>query len=345
MQSPDSQKDITIYDLAARLGLSIATISRALNGEASVSPRTKKRVFEMAASLGYRMNDSARMLRSGRSNTIGCIVPQLNTHRMSAIVSAMEETARQQAYCLLVMQSLGSKEIEAICANLLFNKRVDALMVVPSEKTAGNMQHFDPFLKRDIPVILIDSGEEKHPFVNISTDNHKAGYDMTRHLLVRGCRQIVHITSSGSLPVYAGLCAGYRQAMTESGIPVKDHHIIPCALTREDGIHTIRTIWQQRKKPDAIFAASDECAAGCISALKEKGICIPGEIAVAGFGNDPVSLMTEPPLTTIDYPGHHIGKAAVHQMMDRLQEKTSSRTVAAIVLRSGLIIRKSTLIC
>jgi len=344
MQSSDTSKEITIYDLAARLGLSIATISRALNGDAAVSVRTKKRVLELAASLGYRMNDSARMLRNGRSNTIGTIVPKLDTHRMATIVSAMEETARQKDYCLLVMQSQGSKEIEASCANVLFNKRVDALIVASSEETAGDLQHFASFVQKDIPVILLDNGEERPPFVNLSIDNYKAGYEMTRHLVAGGCRQIVHITSNSSLPVFTGLCAGYKQAMTESGLSVKDHHIIPCGLTREDGINAIGSIWQQREKPDAIFAASDECAAGCISALKEKGIGIPREMAVAGFGNDPVSLATEPQLTTVHYPGYHIGRAAVNQLIDQLREKAAGRTVGTIFLRSELIVRKSTLI-
>lgn len=171
-----TQKDITIYDLADRLGLSIATISRALNDDPSVSPRTKKRVSDLAAAVGYRMNDGARMLRSGRSNIIGCIVPRLDTHRMSSIVSAMEAAARQQEFCLVVMQSQGSEETEASCANLLFNKRVDALVVIPSGSTTGSMQHFIPFIQKDIPIALVDRKDEKYPFVNIFTDNHRAGY-------------------------------------------------------------------------------------------------------------------------------------------------------------------------
>lgn len=254
----------------------------------------------------------------------------------------MEVAARQQEYCLMVMQSRGSEEIEAFCANLLFNKRVDALVVIPSDTTNGDMKHFIPFIQKDIPVALIDRKDEKYPFVNISTDNHRAGYEITRHLLTAGRRRIVHITSNSSSPVFDALRAGYEEAMKTSGLPVKDHYVIPCGLTGQDGMDAIGTLWRRQEKPDAIFTAGDECAAGCITALRQKGISVPRQIAIAGFGNDPVSLTTDPPLTTVDYPASHIGRAAIGQLIDRLCDRAAVRTVATVVLRSGLIVRQST---
>jgi len=221
---------------------------------------------------------------------------------------------------------------------------VDALVVIPPDSTTGNMQHFIPFIQKDIPIALIDRKDEKYPFVNISTDNHRAGYEITRHLLTTGRKRIAHITSNTSSPVFDALRAGYKEALNASGLSVKDHYLIPCGLTGQDGIDAIRTLWQQPEKPDAIFAAGDECAAGCITALREKGLSIPRQIAVAGFGNDPVSLATDPPLTTVDYPAPHIGRAAIGQLIDRLYDRAAVRTVATIVLRSGLIVRQSTVI-
>ena len=337
----ENQKEITIRDLAVRLALSVATVSRALNHDSSVRPGTKKRVLDMAEELGYRTNDHARFLRNGRSHTIGCIVPRLEDPTMSTVVSGIEKSARLMEYSLMVMQSQGCKETEGHCADILLGKRVDGL-VLCSPDGQNDICRLRPYVQKNIPVVLLENAESEQAFVNIVTDNRRAGYEMTRHLLTLGRKRIMHITSEGSFKGHTERCEGYRQALAEAGLPVKEGNIIRCGLSRQDGMRAAQALWQWKEKPDAIFAANDPCAVGCIQDLKKRGVRIPAEIAIAGFGNDPVSLASDPELTTVGYPGQQMGEAAVNQLMDRMQGSNSGKLVGTIVLRGNLLIRRST---
>lgn len=339
MTPPNNQKDLTIRDLAVLLGLSSATISRALNNDPLVNKTTQKRVFDLAEKLGYQGNQHAKQLRNGRSNTIGCIVPRLDNYIYSTIVSGLEKAARREDYSVVVMQSDHSHQLEADCASWLFNKRIDGLLIIPSK---DDLNHLQPFVKKNIPVVLLDRQGNEPGFINLCVDNCAAGYEMTRHLLAQGAKHIVHITSDTSLPAYAGRCQGYKKALAEARIPVKEEYILRSALSPEDGAAAAEKISRWKQKPDAIFAASDHCAVACLAALQKKGIRIPTDIAIAGFDNDPVALATDPPLTSMHYPGRQTGETAVQQLMHDLHGGPAAKRIGTIVLRSDLVIRGST---
>jgi LacI family transcriptional regulator len=340
VQSPNNQKDITIRDLAVMLGLSSATISRALNNDIVVSKKTRNRVFDLAEKLGYRVNEHAKLLRNGRSNTIGCIVPKLDHYLWSSVVAGIENAARREEYSVIVMQSEGDRELEADCANLLFNKRIDGLLVV-STAIAGDLRHFRSFLQKDVPVVLLDRYGDDEGFIKLNIDNRTAGYEMTRHLLGQGRKKIVHITSDTPLPAYLQRYEGYKKALEEAGIAVNQQYIIKCGLRPADGIAVAEMIHGWKQKPDAIFAGSDHCAAACLSALQKKGIRVPKDMAIAGYGNDPVGMATHPTLTTIRYPGRQAGESAVHHLVERLNCASASKLLDTIVLKSELVIRES----
>jgi LacI family transcriptional regulator len=241
------------------------------------------------------------------------------------------------------MQSHGCKETEAYCAEILLGKRVDGL-VVASLDDQNDLGRLRPYIQKNIPVVLLGNAGNEQAFVNILTDNRKAGYEMTRHLLGLGRRRIVHLTSDGTFKGHEDRCEGYKQALVEAGLPVKERYIIRCGLSRQDGMVAAEAVWQWMERPDAIFAGNDHCAVGFILALRKRGVRIPAEIAIAGFGNDPVSSASDPELTTVGYPGQQMGEAAVNQLMCRMQGSNSVKLIDTIVLRSNLIIRKSTLI-
>jgi LacI family transcriptional regulator, galactose operon repressor len=338
---PDNQKEITIRDLAAMLELSVATVSRALNHDSIVRPRTKKRVFEMAEKVGYSSNDHGRILRNGRSNTIGCIVPRLDSYAISMVVAGIERSARRQDYSLVVMQSNGCRETEVYCAEILLGKRVDGLVLFPCDER-NELHGFKRFIEKNMPIVVLDRPHDDKAFVNIVADNRKAAYEMTRHLLAQGRRRIVHITSTAAHRGYAERYEGYKQALLEAGVSIKASSVMRCDLSREGGMRAVETVWQWKERPDAIFAANDPCAVGCIMALKRRGVQIPADVAVAGFGNEPVSMASEPDLTTVGFPGHEMGEAAVNQLMQRLPGAYGKNLVDTVLLRSSLIIRSST---
>src|SRR6185312_3011997 len=252
----DNQKEWTIRDLAAMLNLSVATVSRALNDDDNVRPQTKKRVSELVERVGYRVNDHAKKLRNGQSGIIGCIVPRLDCQWMSAVVSGIESATRRQEYSLIVMQSNGIYETEVECADMLFTKRVEGVVVsLSGEKT--DLGHLRRFIRKDIPVVLLDPACSDQGFVNIVIDDARAGYDLTRHLLSLGRRRILHLSGQSKGRTVTGGCDGYRQAYAEAGLPVREQYIMACGLSRQDGITAAEMVLRWPEKPDAIIAPSD----------------------------------------------------------------------------------------
>jgi LacI family transcriptional regulator len=336
------EKEITIYDLARKLNISIATVSRALKDDPVVSKKTKKKIFDLAEEMGYRSNHFARNLRNQRTDTIGVIVPRLNSYFMSTIIAGMESVANSNGYNLIISQSSESVNKEVANAKTLFNNRVDGLLVSLAYDTE-DMSHFDPFFKKNIPVIFFDRVEEHDSSTNILIDNRRAAYEATSHLIQQGCKRIVHITATPKRNVYIDRLAGYKQALADYDIPFKEDYLIINNLSQEAGTEAGTIIAQMNPRPDGVFVANDNCAVGCMLALKEAGVRIPQDVAVVGFNNDPVSKVVEPNLSTINYPGYEMGEVAARNLINHLNGTAAMHSTNTIILRSDLIIRASSL--
>ncbi|TDW99114.1 LacI family DNA-binding transcriptional regulator [Dinghuibacter silviterrae] len=333
-------KEITIYDIASKLNISTATVSRALKDDPVVSKKTKKKVFDLAEQMGYRSNHFARNLRSQRTETIGVIVPRLNSYFMSTVIAGIESVANQAGYNLIISQSSESTDNEKMNAKTMFNNRVDGLLVSLAYDT-DDLSHFDIFHKKNIPLIFFDRVSEHVHSSNILIDNRKAAYGVTSHLISQGCRKIAHITATSDSNVYVDRLAGYTHALADHSIAADKEYIIYSDLSQEAGAAAAQHILQMKHRPDAIFVANDNCAVGCMLALKQAGIRIPGDIAFAGFNNDPVSTVVEPNLTTINYPGYEMGETAARHLINHLNGNASMHIANTILLRSELIVRAS----
>ena len=334
------EKEITIYDLAKKLNLSIATVSRALKDDPVVSKKTKKKIADLAEKMGYRSNHFARNLRNQRTNTIGVIVPRLDSYFMATVISGIENIANNAGYNLIISQSSESFEKEIECARTMFNNRVDGLLVSLAYDTK-DLNHFDLFSKRQIPLIFFDRVMDHENCPNILIDNQRAAYEATQHLIKQGCKRIIHITTTPRRNVYVDRIKGYKQALADHDLPFEDDFIIISNLSQEGGEEVAKKVLEMKPLPDAIFVANDNCAVGCMLALKQAGIRIPGDIAFVGFNNDPVSKVIEPNLTTINYRGYEMGQAAAHNLINHLNETATIRSTTTILLRSELIVRDS----
>jgi len=333
-------KEITIYDLARKLNISIATVSRALKNDPVVSKKTKKRIFDLAEEMGYRSNHFARNLRNQRTDTIGVIIPRLNSYFMSTVIAGIENVVNHAGYNLIISQSSESTSKEMASARTMFNNRVDGLLVSLAYDT-DDISHFDIFFKRNVPLIFFDRVTEHKNCTNILIDNRKAAYEATSHLIGQGCKRIVHITAASKSNVYVDRLAGYRQALQDHEISVKKEYIINSDLSQEAGALAAEKIRHMKPLPDAVFVANDNCAVGCMLALKQAGVLIPDGIAFAGFNNDPVSKVVEPNLTTINYPGYEMGETAARHLINHLNGTAAIHATNTILLRSELIIRSS----
>jgi LacI family transcriptional regulator len=333
-------KEITIYDIAKYLKVSTATVSRGLKDHPAISPKTKKLVLDTAKKLGYQTNPFASNLRSKRTNTIGVIVPRLNSSFMSDALSGMEKIANISGYNLIITQSLESEKKEILNAETLFHNRVDALVVSLSYDTKS-IVHFEPFLKKKIPVLFFDRVFTHKGCSTIVIDNYKAAYDITSHLISQGCKNPVHVTGNLLRNVYHDRFEGFKQALKDNNITFNEENLISNNLTPEDGLDVAQRILKIDSKPDAVFVSSDLCAANIMLELKKKGIQIPYDIAIAGFNNDPYSKLVEPGLTTINYMGFEIGELAIQIMINQLNHTQNMIMTQNIVLGHELIIRQS----
>lgn len=335
-------KEITIYDLAARLNLSTATISRALNDHPAISKATKKKIKDLAKELGYRSNTFASNLRSRRTNTIGVVVQRLNSNFVAQVLAGMEKVANGEGYNLIITQSQESAQKEITNLQTMFDSRVDGLLASLAYDTE-NIRHFQKFLNKNIPVVFFDRVFEHEQCLSVVIDNYKNGVDVTTHLIEQGCKRIVHITGNLKRNVYADRYQGYRDALKTHQVPFTDDLLIINDMTEQGGIDAAEHILQMKKMPDGIFASSDACAVYCLKSLKQAGIRIPQDIAVAGFNDDPISRVIEPNLTTVHYPGYTMGKVAANSLISHLKGISDIRTTNKILLRSELIVRDSSL--
>lgn len=335
-------KEATIYDIAKKLSISPATVSRGLQDHPAISKKTKKKIFELADKIGYRSNHFARNLRNQKTETIGLIVGKLNSHFQSEVISGIEHIVNSKGYNLIISQSSEQEVKEVANAKTMFNNRVDGLLVSLSYDTK-DLSHFEPFFKKNIPVIFFDRVKEHQNCTNILIDNRKAAYEATKHLIEQGCKKIVHITAPPEQNVYIDRLQGYKQALADHKIKFKEENVIVCNLSMEAGAEAADSILKMKPLPDGVFASNDNSAVGCMLALKQKGIKIPDDIAFVGFNNDPVSYVVEPNLSTIKYSGYEVGEVAARHLINHLTGVSSIHSTNTIILRSEFIVRESSL--
>jgi len=338
MSNPE--KEVTIYDIAQKLNISAATVSRGLKDHPGINKNTKKKILAAADEMGYRSNSFASSLRTKRGNVIGVIVPRLNSNFMSDVIAGIEKVVNDSGYNLFISQSLETMEKEVSNAKAMFNNRVDGLLVSLAYNT-DNIDHFEAFIKRDIPVIFFDRVVEHEHCPSIFIDNYKAAYNITTHLIEQGCKRIVHISGNQLRNVYRDRFNGYKKALEDHQIAFDDDLLIVNDLSAHAGMQAAQQIVQMAVRPDGVFAANDLCAISCIQVLKSEGIKIPDDIAFAGFNNDPTSCVIEPNLTTIDYKGYEMGEVAAKVLIGHLDRNNDLQQTHSLILRSELIVRDS----
>jgi len=332
-------REVTIYDIAKALSISPSTVSRALKDHPNIKKETKKKISAVARDMGYQRNKFASDLRQKRTNTLGVIVPRLNSYFMSSVISGIEKITNQYGYNLIISQSQETVKKEIDSVNTLFNSRVDGLMVSLAYDTK-NLDHFNVLFKKGIPVVFFDRVSACDDCISVIIDNHKAGYDMTSQLISQGCRRIVHLGGSLIRNVYYDRFSGYKQALENNGIPFDDDLVIISQLNDQVGVEVLPKILAMNPLPDGIFAANDTSAVSIMCELKQAGIDIPRDIAVAGFNNDPISRIVEPNLSTVNYPGKEMGEIAAQTLINKLNNLQST-SLSTIVLSHSIIVRQS----
>ena len=328
----------TIHDISKELGIDSSTVSRALNDSARVAQKTKDKILRKALELGYQRNSLASKLRVSKTNTIGVIVPRISRHFFSTVIAGIEETAFDGGYDVIICQSLEDTNREKKLIDTLISNRVDGILVSVS------MQTFNAdYLKNlDIPLIFFDRPYNVSENTNVIIDDYLAAFEATEHLILNGCKNIVHFSGPQEMKLYRRRKNGYVDAMKKNNLTISKQNIIESKLMATDGIENAKKVLKM-KNVDGVFSANDNAAISAILHLKKEGIKIPEDIAFVGFSNEPISAVIEPSLTTVNQPDFEIGKVASSLLFEQIRNEDTIKKGETIVLKSELIIRNSSI--
>lgn len=332
----------TIRDIAEELNITASTVSRALNNHPRISDSTKKLVLGTAKKLNYQPNSLAAALRNGKSHILGIIVPTADRAFFSSVVRGVEEISNKTNYKVMICQSYDIHEKEVMAIEALLNAQVDGI-IISYAKTTHKFDHLKNVLKKGIPLILFDRTTKELDVSQVVIDDYIGAYRTVEHLIHQGCSRIAHFTSAMQVSIYKERLRGYKDALDHYKIPFVEEMVIESNLQLEDGRESMRKLLKLKDKPDAVFSASDYGAMGAMQILKDKGIKIPEEIALAGFSNEPFTSFTDPPLTSVDQRSIVMGNLIAEVFFEQIADKSKTNIPQTITLKPELILRKSSL--
>jgi len=330
----------TIRDLALKLEISISTVSRALRNAPDVNPETKKAVLELAKKLNYEPNRVAQSLRIKKTNTLGVIVPEINQHFFSAAISGIQEYCAKHHYSIMICQSMESVRTEKSNIHMLVSNRVDGLLISLSSQTK-TFDHLEQLIAKQIPILMFDRVCDDLNVSRVVVDDHDGAFKAVAYLIKTGCKKIAYIGGPENLMISNQRLQGYRDALTQHGLPIEKDYIIHCKDLHADPVDATRQLLDLPSPPDAIFCFNDPVAILTMQVLKERQIAIPDTVSVVGFTNEPVSRFIEPSLTTVAQPAYEMGQIAAKLFIQEMESKEETRPVTRI-LKTELIIRNST---
>jgi LacI family transcriptional regulator len=332
-------KQITIKDIALKCGLSVSTVSRALNNHPYINDDTKKMVKELAESLGYSPNIVARSLKSQRSNQIGVIVPEIRHDFFSNAISGIEEVAYQKGYTVIISQSNEDIKREKTNLNSMYLNRVAGIIVSISQST-DTSQHFRNLLKNGFKMVFFDRIPEDLDVYKVEIDDFQTAYDAVKYLIDKGHKKICHLGGPQNLAICSKREMGYKKAMSEHRLQ-NEINVIEGGMHESDGYQSMDELIATENIPDAVFAVNDPVAIGAFKRLKEAKILIPEQVAVIGFSNNPIAEMIDPPLTTIEQHSMEMGKQAAKLLIDMIEGNPIKLESKTLKIKADLIIRGS----
>ncbi len=320
-------QNLTIVEIAKKLNVSTATVSRALNGSSQVKEATRKKILDFTQNMGYSINGVASTLRSNKSKIIGLIVPKISMNFHSEVITTIQNELYKFGYNVIILQSNDSIELEKQATETLSSLRVAGVIAAVTLHTT-DFSHFNIFLQREIPVIFYDRiPDYSFGSTNISGDDFQGGYDATKHLLEVGCKNILHISGPLECYLYKYRSKGYKAALEKYGIPFKKENIYYHELTHENAWNTLVKAISNDPSIDGIFTANDTCAIAALEFCKSKGIDVPKDIKIIGYSNDKRTSIASPSLSTVEQFPAEFGKKTVEILMHQLNREESEVSI------------------
>lgn len=329
---------VTMKDLAEKAGVSVVTVSRALNDKPDINPRTKEMILRLARESNFSPHALARSLVTKKTKTIGIIIPSNTDAFYAEVVGGISQESRERGYSVILSTSHDSADEELNEMRMLFEKRVDGMLVYPAQE---DDRYIEVLRNSPIPFVFLNRHVDQLNCDYVINDNVYGAHSAVDHLLKNGYRDITYICAKPTASSGRERILGCRQAFNENGIDEELLDIVTCDETIKCCYDFVLEALQSKRKMDAIFAWDDRLAIGVIKALLESGVRIPEDIAVVGYDDIEISAYLYPPLTTVQQPTFQIGERATRILLDKL-ESDRDTGIQQIVLKPKLIVRGTT---
>lgn len=336
-------KKTTIYDIAKKLNITAATVSRALNNNPKISEKTRKLVSETASLMNYEQNKLALALKSGKSHNIGVIVPRIDSNFFSSVIRGIEEELYPAGYHVIICQTHDQEKLEIQNINSLLNAQVDGILMSVSSGKIESNKSFKSLLRKNVPLIFFDRKKNIENVSSITIDDYKGAYEATKHLINQGCKRIAHLSNDRKLEIFKNRYLGYKQAIIDSGLEFDENLTIESFSKVAEGRKKTRILLEMENRPDAIFSSSDFTALGAIQEIKSFGLRIPEDISIVGFSNEPFTKFMELSITSVDQSPVEMGKIAAQMFLEEVNNDVKVKSEKHVILSPELLVRKSSL--
>ncbi|MFT3701987.1 MAG: LacI family DNA-binding transcriptional regulator [Agriterribacter sp.] len=337
-------KPVTIKDIAKKFKCSPSTVSRALNNHPVINEDTRKNLQEYARKVGYQRNQVSLNLLNKKTASMGVIVPTINNYYESAIIEGLDAALQPLGYSLHICVTNEQYLLELGYIEKLLSNRVEGIFVSVSQETydAGHYEHFENVYKRHIPLIFIDREYEGFAAGSVTIDDYHGAFAAVEHLILTGRKRIAHLKGPNGMAVSEQRYKGYSECLRKYGFAEDDTLIANTNFKVESAVEPVTQLLQLANRPDAIFCVNDQVAIGAMKAIRDKGLTIPGDIAIAGFDDSPISGYISPSLTSVARPGRQIGIEAARILTNYLNAG-DAHVIENMILPSELIVRESSL--
>lgn len=334
------KRRVRLRDIADDLGLAVITVSKAIRNHPDISRQTKARVQERIRELNYQPNWAARSLATGKTFSIGVVVPDLVHPFFAEVVKGISEEIRTQGYSVMITSTEEDARVERQEIAFLLGRGVDALIVASARPTTDLIEVIN---RANVPFVLIDRRVEHVACNFVGVDDRRVGYMATEHLIQAGCKRIANIRGP-EISTGIGRVQGYLAALEAHEIKFRSEYIISrdSSDTRADssGYEAMKQLLSLKPRPDGIVCYNDPTALGAVKAILEAGLRVPQDVAVIGAGNDRYASELRVPLSTIDQQHHTIGRRSADLALRAIEseEPLKPRT---LLLTPELIVRDS----
>jgi len=322
----------SIKDVAKIAEVSTATVSRVLANNSRVKDETRQRVLDAVEQLKYRPNLIARSLRVQKSAKIGLVVSDIRNPFFTAIGRAVEDSAYEQGYSVLMCNTDENPEKEEMYLNLLHDENVAGIIFSPTQQFSAGLKSY----RSSIPFVIIDRSVESKDMDMVLLDNVAAAYELTTHLIENGYRIFAGLFGDAST-TGKERSRGFHKALKDNQLnPIAAHFIAPRI---RQGYETTTALLKQKQKPDAIFTSNSLLTAGALQAIRDSKLNVPNDVALVGFDETTWGALVDPPITLIAQPTEEIGRTATELLFQRIEEPT--RSPKTVILKGTLIVRGS----